>query len=134
MLLMVIEFRNCPFTLKMSRSSSSSGESMESENDDYQEIKHYDRHIKKFHTDQHITKFILRNMHEYPEYRFMEILENLIDRAYENSKKKGENPIMFQMILDGTGLETPIVIPLRSREQNSVELILNEIDMLEVGC
>lgn len=36
------------------------------------------------------------------------------------------------MILDGTGLETPISIPAGSREQNSVEMILNEIDKLEV--
>lgn len=116
----------------MSLGSNGSFESMDYDNNDYNEISHYNRQLKNFHTDQYITKFILRNMNEYPEHRFMEILEGLIEKAYKNSRENCQEPAIFQMILDGTGLETPISIPAGSREQNSVEMILNEIDKLEV--
>ena len=35
-------------------------------------------------------------------------------------------------MLNGFGLETPLVLPLRELEFNTPDLILNEIDLLEV--
>lgn len=80
----------------MSLGSNGSFESMDYGNNDYNEISHYNRQLKNFHTDQYITKFILRNMNEYPEHRFMEILEGLIEKAYKNSREKFKNLQYFK--------------------------------------
>jgi hypothetical protein len=100
--------------------------------DDVEELDFYVNDIKKFHTKQFISKFVLKNMGEYPEWRFMEILGTIIDRAYKHSIQDG-NSQLFTMLLNSEELDTPIYIPLRSREQNSVNLIINEIDKLEMS-
>jgi len=97
-----------------------------------EEIDYYHSPYKKFYMDQHVSRFVLKNMGSYPEIEFMNVLQALIDRAYHNSKKEGRTPKMFGMLLFGNGLDTPICIPARSFEQNSVEAITNEIDMLEI--
>ena len=96
--------------------------------DDYEEISHYVLEYKKFNMAQHVTKFLINTLGDYPEERMEEILQQIIDRAFEITEGK---PQMFGIILESETLQNPIVIPSRSKEQNSVELILNEIDKLE---
>ena len=72
-------------------------------------------------------------MAKYPEERFMEILEMLINRAYKNAKSEKQHPIIFSMILNSPAIEWPIEIPARSKEQNSVEAIIRMMDWLEVS-
>jgi hypothetical protein len=83
--------------------------------------------------DQHVSKFVLKNSGEYPEEELMDVFERIIDRAFVNTKKGGRSPKMFGMLLFGQGLESPICIPARTREQNQVEVIMNEIDALEIS-
>jgi hypothetical protein len=96
------------------------------------ELDYYHSQNKKFYLDQHISKFILKNMGSYPEAELMQVLSVIIDRACKNTKKEGRNPKLFGMMIFGEGLESPICIPARSKEQNTVEVIINEIDMLEI--
>jgi hypothetical protein len=100
--------------------------------DNVEEIENYMSSMKKFFMDQHVTRFIIRNAGEYPEADLMSALKKLIDRAFENTRKEGRNPKLFGMLINGEGLEFPICIPARSRLQNSVEIIMNEIDQLEI--
>jgi len=72
-------------------------------------------------------------MAKYPEERFMEILEMLINRAYENAKANNQHPMIFSMVLNSPAIERPIEIPARSKEQNSVEAIMRMMDWLEVN-
>jgi len=100
--------------------------------EDYEEISHHVSSIEKFKTDQYVTQFVLRNMSDYPENRFMEILDKLIDRSYANALKNGQKPEIFSLIMNSPILTLPILIPARDRQQNSVEMIINEMDFLEV--
>ena len=93
--------------------------------DDVTELAYYASKIKKFNTTQYVSQFILKNMGAYPEYMFMDVLEDLIDRAYDNARKDGENPRFFSMLLNSEALDTPISIPLRNRQQNNIDLIMN---------
>jgi hypothetical protein len=82
--------------------------------------------------DQHISRFILSDLGEYPEAELMLALQKIIDRAIENTKKEDRQPKMFGLLLNGYGLESPICIPARPPEQNTMDTIMNEIDMLEI--
>lgn len=82
-------------------------------------------HIKKFRTSEFVNKFILKNMSEYPEWRFMELIDEMIDKAFEIVKKEGLTPQQFSVVFLSETLDIPIYIPLRPREQNNVDLILN---------
>ena len=84
-------------------------------------------HIKSFRTSEFVSKFILTNMSEYPEWRFMDLIDDMIDEAFELVKKEGLIPKQFCMLFMSETLDTPIYIPLRSREQNNVDLIINGI-------
>jgi hypothetical protein len=75
----------------------------------------------------------LKNSGAYPEEELMAVFERIIDRAFTNTKKEGRSPKMFGMLLFGQGLESPICIPARTREQNQVDVIMNEIDALEIS-
>jgi hypothetical protein len=100
--------------------------------DNIEELAYYQANYKKFFMDQHVCQFIIRNAGEYPEADLMAAFEMLINRAYENTRKEGRTPKMFGMIINGEGLDSPICIPTRTREQNDVDVIMNEIDMLEI--
>jgi hypothetical protein len=100
--------------------------------DNVEELDYYHSKFQKFYLDQHVTKFILRNMGTYPEQELTNVLQLIVDRAYANTKKEGRAPKMFGMMIFGEGLETPICIPARPLEQNSIDVIINEIDMLEI--
>lgn len=50
--------------------------------DAYHEIGHHDGKIKKFSTDYHVTEFIVHHAISYPEDKFKEIFERLINEAY----------------------------------------------------
>lgn len=97
-----------------------------------EEIDYYHSTFKKFLLDQHVSRFVLRNIGSYPEEELLNILQVIVDRAYTNTRAEGRSPKQFGMLIFGEGLETPISIPARSLEQNSIEIILNEIDMLEM--
>jgi hypothetical protein len=96
------------------------------------EIDYYHSKNKKFFLDQHVSRFILRNMGSYPEAELMNILQLIVNRAYANTRKEGREPKQFGMMLFGEGLNTPICIPARPAEQNTIDVIMNEIDMLEI--
>ena len=93
----------------------------------YEELDHYVNSVKKFYLDQHITHFVLHNAIDRPEEEMMNVLETLIERAYSHIRRDKRDAQLFSMILNGDGLETPIVIPARTREQNNVEMIMNEV-------
>ena len=93
--------------------------------DDVEELDFYINNVKKFHTKEYISKFVLKNMSEYPEWRFMEILDSMIDRAFRYTHSEGAIPELFSMVINSETLDTPIYIPLRSRKQNNVDLIMN---------
>jgi len=102
--------------------------------DDYNidELEYYHSPIKKFYMDQHISRFIINDLGEYPEAELMRVLQKIIDRAHENTRKEGRNPKMFGLLLNGYGLDSAICIPARTPAQNTIDVILNEIDMLEI--
>lgn len=87
-------------------------------------------HIKAFRTSEFVNRFILTNMSEYPEWRFMDLIDDMIDEAFELVKKEGLIPQQFSMLFMSETLDTPIYIPLRPREQNNVDLIMNGIKIL----
>lgn len=93
--------------------------------DDVEELDFYVNDIRKFHTKQFISRFVLKNMSEYPEWRFMEILNHTINRAFQYAREQGVVPRHFSMLINSETLETPIYIPLRAREQNNIDLIMN---------
>ena len=93
--------------------------------DDVEELDFYVNDIRKFHTKQCISKFVLKNMSEYPEWRFMEILNQTINRAFQYARSQGSVPRHFSMLINSETLDTPIYIPLRAREQNNIDLIMN---------
>jgi hypothetical protein len=99
---------------------------------DIDELEYYHSPIKKFYMDQHISRFIINRLGEYPEAELMVAIQKIIDRALENTKKEGRTPKMFGLLLNGYGLESAICIPARTPQQNTIETILNEIDMLEI--
>lgn len=101
--------------------------------DHLEEIEYYHSRIKKFYMDQHVSKFVLHNSGEYPEDELAATFERMIDRAYNNTIREGRTPKMFGLFLFGYGLESPICIPSRTREQNRIEVIMNEIDALEIS-
>ena len=91
-------------------------------------------HIKKFSTSEFVSKFILKNMGQYPEWRFMDLLDDLIDQAFDSVKKEGMTPQQFSVIFFSETLDTPIYIPLRPRVQNNVDLIMNGILLPNYMC
>lgn len=50
--------------------------------DAYQELGHHEGRIKKFSTDYYVTEFIVHHAISFPEEKFKEIFERLIDEAY----------------------------------------------------
>lgn len=100
--------------------------------DNIEELFYYKSSIKKYFMDQHVSRFVIKKAGDYPESDLMDAFEKLIARAYEITRKEGRNPKMFGMLINGEGLDSPICIPSRPLEQNSVDVILNEIDMLEI--
>ena len=100
---------------------------MEPNNKDIVDLGFRVNHLKKFHTSEFIKKFVLLNMSKHPECRFMDLIDDLIDQAFELTKKEGLNPQNFSVIFLSEKLDTPIYIPLRPREQNNVDLIMNGI-------
>lgn len=99
--------------------------------DDVIDLGYNVNHIKKFHTSEFVNKFILKNMSDHPEWRFMELLDDLIDQAFDVVKKERLIPQQFSLIMLSETLDTPIYIPLRTREQNNVDLIMNGIKYLK---
>jgi hypothetical protein len=112
---------------KRRHSSSSSSPSLDDDSSLYEELGHHVNSIKKFFVDQHVTRFVLHNASSFPEDDFMDILEKLINRAYSHVRRDQRLVQLFSMILDGQSLDTPIVIPARRRQQNSVDMIMNEV-------
>ena len=104
----------------------------------YRLITHYARHIKKFKTDEYITRFILEDAVDLPIVRLMNIFDELIDQAIDKSKEhydsQGYEPYMFQIHLFGEILDTPISISLRERDrENDADELMNEIEKLDVS-
>ena len=94
----------------------------------YEEIEHYVNPIRKFFVDQHITQFVIRNAIDDPEEELTQIIDRLIERAYSHvSRKRQRETQLFSMLINGEGLDTPIVIPARKRQQNTAEMIMNEV-------
>ena len=104
----------------------------------YRLITHYARRIKKFKTDQYITRFILEDADDLPIERLMNIFDELIDQAIDMSKEhygsQGYEPYKFQVHLFGEILDTPISISLRERDrENDADELMNEIEKLDVS-
>lgn len=104
----------------------------------YRQISENARHIKKFKTYEHITKFVLEDAIDLPTDRFERVFDELIDQAYENAKQhydsQGYEPYKFQIHLFSEILEAPISISLRERDrENDVDEIWNEIEKLDVS-
>ena len=61
-------------------------------------------------------------------------LKEAVQRSEKESKERGKNAKVFKygILLDGFGLETPLVIPLRKPTPNMAEWLMGEIDILEV--
>ncbi|KAI1707751.1 hypothetical protein DdX_12307 [Ditylenchus destructor] len=78
---------------------------------------------KKFGMVQHITECYLQNHTSNPEKYLKRCLSDIIKEAHKGNEKIEK----FQMVIDAEGLQKTIWIPPRSREQNTVESILNKI-------
>lgn len=102
--------------------------------DDIIDMGFHVNHIKKFCTSEFVSKFILKNMGQYPEWRFMDLIDDLIDQAFDSVKKEGMIPQQFSVIFFSETLDTPIYIPLRPRVQNNVDLIMNGILLPNYMC
>ena len=105
----------------------------EKEDDGYRVLAEYISKFKKFGMDQHICKIVISSLGEDPEQRLGEIIEKRVDLAYKNCQKDGREPSKFGLLIDGEGLEYPILIPVRDRLQNSTDVILNTLDKLEIS-
>lgn len=103
------------------------------DDDDIDELEYYHSPVKKFYMDQHISRFIINDLGEYPEAELMKAIQKIIDRAFENTRKEGRNPKKFGLLINGYGLDSAICIPAREPEQNTIDAIMNEIDMLEIS-
>ena len=100
---------------------------MEHFKDDVECLGFHVNHLKNFHTSEFVNKFILKNMSEYPEWRFMDLIDEMIDQAFEIVREEGLTPQNFSMVFLSETLDTPICIPLRPREQNNADFIMNGI-------
>ena len=98
---------------------------MDSFKNDVVDLGFHANHIKKFHTSEFVNSFILTNMSEYPEWRFMDLIDEKIDHAFKIVKKEGLTPQQFSVVFLSETLDIPIYIPLRPRLQNNVDLIMN---------
>ena len=106
-----------------------------------------------FYMNRFISKFVLKNTSSLPEEALRKAFQTLIDEAISKSEEEARNRGIFgtyiffrffkkrvfvgkvykiNIVLNGFGLETPLVLPLRELEFNTPDLILNEIDLLEV--
>jgi hypothetical protein len=96
-------------------------------------VNSYENYNRKFGTNQFITKFIIRNASDMPEEQLKEYIGHIIEKAYEMSEQEsGIIPNKFAILFSSPILDQPISIPFRTREFFTIEMILNEIDMLEV--
>jgi hypothetical protein len=90
----------------------------------YREIDNYVSKYPRFGTYNHVNKFIIRSVSSDPEEDLRHIFGNLIDKAEKNS---GGNISEYNVLIFADGLENPINIPMRPKEQNSPEAIVHQI-------
>ena len=60
-----------------------------------------------------------------PEWRFKDLIDEMIDQAFEIVREEGLTPQNFSIVFLSETLDTPICIPLRPRKQNNADLIMN---------
>lgn len=101
------------------------------ENEYYTEVSNYKKEDADYGMTKHITKFIFK----VPEERkisfneaFKKIVGNLIQNAYTNTVvPEGWEIKKFSFYMMCPVLNDPINIPARSREQNTLDVILNQL-------
>jgi hypothetical protein len=82
--------------------------------------------FERFNTTQYVTNFIIENLGPDPIHEFGMILGQLIDKAYENTRKQfgGLNPTMYNVLIDGQTLNQPITVSIHERiEGLDVEIV-----------
>lgn len=100
----------------------------------YEKIYTFQENYNKFNLQRFVTKFVVKNASEVPEETLLQAIQEIIDESIRLSETRGIMGKVYKiaLVLNGSGLETPIVIPLRSLEFNTAEFVLAEIDLLEV--
>jgi hypothetical protein len=94
----------------------------------YEEIDSYANEYSYFYVDEWVSKFIIKDVSDYPEEDFKAMMDKIIDKAFENGTKDGREPKMFGFLLFSSAIDNPINLPARTREELTSDLILNQID------
>ena len=94
----------------------------------------YRSRIPKFSTSEYVTRFVVKELdHDYPEAQLLDILAQVIDKAYELARNEygGREPTKYSMLINGSTLDSPIAIGLGPRTNDRLHLILSEVEKLE---
>jgi hypothetical protein len=84
--------------------------------------------IPAFSLTQHVTEFVVTNAGFAPEAGLKSMFIDMIESAYRADVEEGRGlPDKFSMIIKGEGLDKPLSIPLRDRQQNNADAIMGII-------
>jgi hypothetical protein len=94
------------------------------------------KHNSKFGITNHVSRFIFRIPEGGDEFvaeeKFKEVIENLIDDAYKNTEtKEGMEIYKFLVEMHCEAWYDPVVIPARTKEENTVDVIYNAVMKLQ---
>ncbi|KAL3104557.1 hypothetical protein niasHT_022815 [Heterodera trifolii] len=108
----------------------------------FEEKMHYIHKLERFALSRHITEFVLNaNYHEHQgDQQFVTAsdetlnatFEQLIDQAIKNAEQQsdGRHVSKIGIVLDGKGLNDPIVLPLRPPIQNNAHVLMMELEKI----
>nr|CAD2190267.1 unnamed protein product [Meloidogyne enterolobii] len=82
-------------------------------------------HNAKFNFVKTHSKFSINELPEDPEELLKGIFQSLIDKAVDESRKRGFEPEQIGCVVSSPLLDHDIWVPVRDRNENTVEAILN---------
>jgi hypothetical protein len=113
--------------------SSQKRQRLENKSSSYTLTSSYKSKFPKYTTTQYVSNFIIHNLGENPQDEIFHILGEIIDKAFkETIKEYKRDPFMYNIVLDGPSLDTPIALTLYERPSDNLdlEIIMNEIEKL----
>jgi hypothetical protein len=94
-------------------------------NGKYKEISSNRSKFTRFNTSQYVTRFVVQDLGDDPEYELGQLLEQLIDKAYDNAKKEyGREPTKYNILIDGPSLSVPVTVTMGERVKDvEIEIV-----------
>ncbi|KAL3104543.1 hypothetical protein niasHT_024921 [Heterodera trifolii] len=107
----------------------------------FEQLQYYVHRVERFVLHRHVTEFVLNGQHDEPEDALLTAFEHIIGQAIRNAEANTEQDgggtvgprrrvLKLGVLLNGKGLTDPIVLPVRSPEQNTAEVLMAELDKL----